>query len=432
MNRLVTFACIGLVLLSGGPARAAGDDVSAFKDTIREMNQRIKELEDEVRRLKGTAPAPAQAAAPEPGSALETLAKRVEAIEGHSLLKGIELHGFVSGTYTYNLNRPKSKNNRLVVFNEDHNTFGLTHANIQISRSGENGLGFVTDLDFGDTAEVVGSVTRWSNNANNTESRNSIELRQAYLTYKFSIGNGLTLKAGKFVTLHGAEVIKSWNNFNYNISNSILFGFSIPFTHTGLMASYPINDYFAVDLGVVNGWDTVADNNDGKTFHGGLTIKPHETLSLYLSGSYGSEQNDRGGSKRSMLTTLVTYKPMDRLTLILDHNWGSESDLVKDAAGALSKTADWHGIAGYAIATLTDDLSLSLRGEWFADMDASRTGLKQDVWEFTPTLTYAIAEGLLARFEYRHDESSKKFFENHKGKPLSGQDLFAGELIYAF
>lgn len=425
-------ACLGLVLLSGGPVRAGGDDAGTFKDTIQEMNQRIKELEDEVRRLKGTAPAPAQAVAPEQDSALETLAKRVEAIEGHSLLKGIELHGFVSGTYTYNLNRPQSKNNRLAVFNEDHNTFGLNHANLQVARSGENGLGFLTDLDFGDTAEIVGSVTRWSNNANNTESRNSIELRQAYLTYKFSIGNGLTLKAGKFVTLHGAEVIKSWNNFNYNISNSILFGFSIPFTHTGLMASYPINDYFSLDLGVVNGWDTVADNNDGKTFHGGLTIKPHDTLSFYISGSYGPEQNDRGGSKRSMLTTLVTYKPMDRLTLILDHNWGSESDLVEDAAGALTRTADWHGIAGYAIATLTDDLSLSLRGEWFADMDATRTGLKQDVWEFTPTLTYTIAEGLLARFEYRHDESSKKFFENHKGKPLSGQDLFAGELIYAF
>ena len=100
--------------------------------------------------------------------------------------------------------------------------------------------------------------------------------------------------------------------------------------------------------------------------------------------------------------------------------------------GDLTKAAEWHGIAGYALVTLTDDLSFALRGEWFADMDTVRTGVRQDLWELTPTLTYTIAEGLLARFEYRHDESSKKFFENHKGNLLSGQDIFAGELIYAF
>ena len=43
-----------------------------------------------------------------------------------------------------------------------------------------------------------------------------------------------------------------------------------------------------------------------------------------------------------------------------------------------------------------------------------------------------LAEGLFARFEYRHDESNKRFFENRRGDPLSGQDVFATELIYAF
>jgi hypothetical protein len=417
-------------VLLGEHAWAGGEgEAESFKDTIQAMQERIKELEDEVRKLKGAQPAPAAAAESGP---VEALSKRVETLEGMSILKGIEIHGLLAGDYTYNFNRPKSRKNGLLLFNEDDNTFSLNQANIQISKSADSGLGFLADLDFGDTAEIVGGVTRWSNNPNNTESSNSIELRQAYLTYKFSIGNGLTLKAGKMVTLHGAEVIKSWNNFNYNISNSILFGWAIPFTHTGIMASYPLNDYFSLDLGAMNGWDNVADNNDGKTFHGGLTIKPHEQLSFYISGSYGPEQNDRGGSKRSMLTTLVTYKPTDRLTLILDHNWGSESDLVPDADDELTKDADWHGLAGYAILSLTDKLSLTLRGEWFSDMDGTRTGLKQDLWEVTPTLTYTIAEGLIARFEYRHDESSKKFFENHRGGLIAGQDVIASELLYAF
>jgi hypothetical protein len=423
-----------LILVWQGPVRAADADDKELKEAVRAMQKRIQELESEVRQLKGTQAAPAAPAATSSAESgpMAELNKRIDKLEGLSLLKGIEIHGLLSGTYTYNLNRPKSRKNGLALFNEDDNTFSLNHANIQVMKNADSGLGFLVDADFGDTAEIVGSVTRWSNNLNNTESRNSIELRQAYLTYKFSVGNGLTLKAGKMVTLHGAEVIKSWNNLNYNISNSILFGWAIPFTHTGIMASYPLNDYFAFDLGLMNGWDNVADNNDGKTIHGAVTIKPHEKLSFYISGSYGPEQNDRGGSKRSMLTTLVTYKPTDKLTFILDHNWGHEDDIVANASGGLTKNADWHGVAGYAVYSLTDKLAFSLRGEWFGDTDATRTGVKQDLWEVTPTVTYSIAEGLIARFEYRHDESSKRFFENHRGDPLSGQDLFASELIYAF
>ncbi len=429
MKHLVGMLSIGLLLVSGQPVWAEGErGAESVKETLRAMQQRINELENEVSKLKAAPPATtAEGAAPAEG--LET---RVEKLEGLSILKGIEIHGFLAGNYTYNLNRPKSRKNGLLLFNEDDNTFSLNQANIQISKTADNGLGFLADIDFGDTAEIVGGVTRWSNSATNSESRNSIELRQAYLTYKFGIGNGLTLKAGKFVTLHGAEVIKSWNSFNYNISNSILFGWAIPFTHTGLMASYSFNDYVGMDLGLVNGWDNVADNNDGKTVHAGLTLKPHPQLSFYISGSYGPEQNDRGDSKRAMLTTLVTYKPTDRLTFILDHNWGNESELVENSKGNLTKSADWHGVAGYAIYSLTDKLTASLRAEWFSDMDATRTGLKQDLWEITPTLTYSIAEGLFARFEYRHDESNKRFFENHRGDPLSGQDVFATELIYAF
>src|SRR6266571_3342012 len=278
MKTLLIVSCLGLMTLWSGQAWAGGDD-TFFKDTIQSMQQRIKQLEEEVRQLK--APQQPPQAEPEQAGPLDALSKRVEGLEqGFSLLRGIKIHGFLATDYTYNFNRPASKKNGLILFNEDDNTASLNIANLEVSRSVEEGIGFLVDLDFGDSAEVVGRATRWSNDFS-TESFNFFELRQAYLTYKVPVGNGLTVKAGKFVTLHGAEIIKSWNNFNYNISNSILFGFSIPFTHTELMASYPLNSYFSVDLGVVNGWDNVADNNDGKTFHGGLTITPHETLSLY-------------------------------------------------------------------------------------------------------------------------------------------------------
>jgi hypothetical protein len=428
-NVIVTF-CIGLLLALSQPTWGDGGEGEAesFKDTIRAMQERIKELENEVRQLKN-APPPAPVAA----SDTSGLEKRLDYLEGLSILKGIEIHGLIAADYTYSLNRPKSKVNTPILFNQNDNTFSLNQANIQISKSADSGLGFLADVDFGETAEIVGSATRWSNNPNSTESNNSIELRQAYATYKFSIGNGVTLKAGKFVTPFGAEVIKSWNNFNYNISNSILFGYAIPFTHTGVLGNYSFNDYVGLDLGFVNGWDAVADNNSGKTVLAALTLKPHEKFTVFTGGSYGPEQNDRSGSKRALISTVATYKMLDNLTFMLEHDYGHETDVVANSSGALTKNADWHGVAGYAIFSLTDKLSFALRGEYFGDPDGVRTGLKQDLWEVTPTVWYTIAEGFLARFEYRHNNSSKDYFQGHTTDGFStGQDVFASELIYGF
>jgi putative OmpL-like beta-barrel porin-2 len=378
--------------------------------------------------------APAETAAEEP--AKPSPWSPVEAVGLAGPLKdyGWEIHGLIAANYTYNFNEPRSDKNGLLLMNRKHDHFDLDLANIRIQRSVDGGIGFVTDLNFGKTAEVVGRSTRWCKDPRCSESRNSFELNQFYLTYKLPIGDGLTIKAGKFVTLHGAEVIKTWDNINYNISNSILFGWAIPFTHTGLLLNYPLTDWASLDAGFIVGWDNLYDANDGKSFTGGLTITPTSTLTFYAAGTIGPEQEDRGDSTRGLFTLLTTYKPTDRLTFILDYNVANEESIVAPFRpnGRGTKNAYWDGLAGYAIYHLTDTLTASLRGEFFNDADGVRTGLKQTVWEITPTLAYQIYPGLTVRAEYRHDESSKKFFENHRGGLLPGQDVVAAELIYAF
>ena len=371
-----------------------------------------------------------------------TVKERVDAIEKDvkdaqqtiSDKLGFEMHGFVAGSYLYNFNEPKSQTNTLRVFDTDANTFTLDQANINILRKKDEGLGYSVNLDFGKAAEIVGGATRWSNNAANTESHNSIELREAYLTYKLKLGDGITFKAGKFVTLLGAEVISNFDNQNANISRSISFGFGIPFTHTGLLASFPIGSMVNIDAGVVNGWDAVADNNEVKTFLGGLGVTPADVFAMYLSGTYGPEQNNRSGSKRGVLTDVFTIKPADMLTLIAEVTYGHETKLL---GPSLDDGADWYGGCGYVIVKATDDLSFALRGEVFDDTDGTRFGLpggpKVTSWEITPTVSYQIATGLLLRAEYRHDEADKPIFENSDGNFLrKGQDTIATQLVYAF
>jgi len=375
----------------------------------------------------------------------QTLQQRVEELEKQVKDQkmsiagnlGLDIHGMIAGDYLYNFNSPDSHENQFRVIDTDANSFTLNDAFLYVARQKEDEpLGFVMDFDFGKTAEVVGSVTRWSNNPDNTESTNSFELRDAYLTYKVPVGDGITLKAGKFVTLLGYEVLKTHSSFNPNISNSMLFGYAIPFTHTGLLANVPLGGMFSLDIGVVNGWDNPVDNNDGKSLLAGIAFNPVEMFSLYVSGTYGPEQNDNGHSKRGVVTAVGTLKATKELTFVVDADYGNETDLVP--SGPDLKSADWYGVAGYAIYQVNDKLSLNFRAEGFADPDGVRTAFQEPgfgpgvtAWEVTPTVAYQIMDGLLWRAEYRHDETDKRFFEkdNHM---IRGQDTIATELIYAF
>ncbi|MBI3246613.1 MAG: porin [Deltaproteobacteria bacterium] len=345
---------------------------------------------------------------------------------------GLEIHGFVGANYTFNFNEPTSGKNGLLLMNRKHDELHLDLANIRIQRVVDGGIGFVTDFNFGKTAEVVGRATRWcktppsvSGNGACHESRNSFEANQFYLTYKFPIGNGLGMKLGKFVTLHGAEVIKTWDNMNYNISNSVLFGYAIPFTHTGVLFNYPLTDWASLDAGLVTGWDQFSYKaNDGIVFTGGMTVTPHPTLTFYGATTVGPEQDDRGDSKRALFTLLATYKPTDQWTFILDYNHADETDILPPikSSGRGTKDARWDGLAGYAIYQINDMFTASLRTEFFDDVDGVRTGTKQTVWEITPTIAFRpwwLFPGLTVRLEYRHDESSKRTFAG-KTFPVSG------------
>ncbi len=408
-----------------------------------------KSLEDRVRALeqKVSKPAAADTEHKALGDRIGAVEKEVMAAKDAAADKlGVEVHGFVDLGYNYNFNSPDTGVNGIRVFDEDDNTFALDQANINIQRNVPEGLGFNADLDFGKTAEVVGRFTRWSNGSGAGESANSFELRQAFLKYAFG-DSGFSLMGGKFVTYHGAEIIKAYNNQNYNISSGILFGNAIPFTHTGLVGTYAFGDMGSVSLGVVNGWDNVVDNNDGKSVHGMLTLTPDPMFSFGLSTTYGAEQNDSGRSKRLMITPLITIKPIDALTFILDYNYGNESNIAlvggavstTDSSGAyIPGNSMWQGVAGYVVYAATDDLQLAFRGEIFDDPDGVLTAFQEGgygpgatFWEITPTVAYKLTDGLTVRAEYRHDEADKRFFSKNDHF-VRGQDTVATELIYAF
>jgi hypothetical protein len=404
-------------------------------------------LEERVQRLERRGEMP-PAAAPAPQSDLQ---ERLDALEAafKKLPWNLTIGGMVVGSYQYDLNDPREHNNvvGLRAFDREHNSFTLDLFQLQVSRApGENGVGFVTKVDFGKVAERIASDWDGDGTVGNVaEEQNSVELQEAYITYNFPGAPDLQLKGGKFVTLLGAEVIES--PLNYNISRSLAYSFAIPITNTGLLMSYAISPEVKITGGVVNGWDNVVDSNDGKTFMGSIAIAPVEEFSLALQGIYGAEQADRGDSKRAVADVIATVKPVENLTLQVNYDYGNETDLGPPGAdGFLGKgdtTAEWNALSGIIAFDIPDALAVpigfAVRGEYFDDSDSVRLpgqpfGTDQNVWETTATFKIVMAEGLMARFEYRYDnvKESRPTFLRNVGGVQEDQQTVAAELSYVF
>jgi len=350
-----------------------------------------------------------------------------EAPAATEIVNGIEIGGGISTNYTYNFNDPDSGANTLRVFDNKANSFDVDDVELFIQKDSEElGIGGRIDLDFLETADVITPFGT---------SDDDFDVQQAYVYYIAPIGSGVTLKAGKFVTMHGAEVIEPWDNFNF--SRSFLFGFAIPFTHTGLMGSYTFNENVAATLGIVNGWDNVEDNNDGKTLHANVTLTPLSWLSFIINGMIGPEQANENDNLRALIDLILTIKPeaIPALTLMFNYDYGTEEDVPAfDADGTTilsASDADWQGLAGYAKYEFCDRTYAAIRAEWFEDQDGARTGTAQELWEITLTGAYLIAEGMWVRVEYRHDSSDADVFAD--GASVSDtQDTISTSVSYVF
>jgi hypothetical protein len=221
-------------------------------------------------------------------------------------------------------------------------------------------------------------------------------------------------------------VIEPW--LNPNFSRSFLFGYAIPFTHTGGLISYPITDKLSVTGGPVIGWDNFKDNNGDPSYMGNVTWTATDQLTLAGNGIFGPEQTHRVGPKRAVGDLIATIKATDKLTFVLNYDYGHENDVVGGTRPAM-----WQGFAAIGSYAFTDRCSAALRGEWFEDHNGARTGIRQDLWETTLDAKYLITQHLWWRLEYRHDESDKsKVFAANTSGALPGQDLLGFEFTYLY
>jgi hypothetical protein len=304
------------------------------------------------------------------------------------------------------------------VFDTQPDAFTLQQAALFANINAKDKYGAYINLTAGSDAGVIksyGSTT------------DQFDVTQAY--FRFQSGH-TTFIAGKFVTLAGAEVIDSRSMPVY--SRSILFGYAVPFTHTGLRATFAPSDKFGITIGANNGWDQMKDTNTDKTYEFGISVTPSMAFSLYLNYYDGKEGPIDASADRSLLDLVINWNITDKFGLGFNYDDGTQKG--STAIGALvPKDAKWNGWAAYLKYKFSDTWNFLLRTEDFDDKDGFRTGVVQKWKETTVALAFSPSMTTEIRFEVRDDTSDVHSFVSKNGLAVNdGQNSYAVEFLYKY
>jgi Putative beta-barrel porin-2, OmpL-like. bbp2 len=328
----------------------------------------------------GAAPAGALAA-DSPGSTLAQVLAN----------SGITESGYVAASYY-----DSSGYNSYHQFDTSHDTFQLDQAGLQLAYQPKSGFGAVVDVIAGEDAKIVDAAESAGASAN------SFDLLQGFAQY---VAGPVTVQAGKFTTLAGAEVIAPTGNTNF--SRSLLF-FAEPMTHTGLRVTYALNDTMSLIVGVNNGWNYTKVSYGSKTGEFGISLTPSKLFALTAQVYAGKDPIY--GAERTLFDTAATFNATSALSFVVSYDWGKQESTAATPAGLTG--GDWDGVAGYANYQLSSQWRISLRAEYLDDKDGTTvvTGVRQNLKEGTVTLGYDPVASFELRLEGRYDSSSESTF----------------------
>jgi len=432
-----TLAAVAALLVAGAPAATGEelrDEIDAMKGMVEQLRAQVEAQDEQLSHQ---------------GQMLEEYREREEEKTSSGLasfLDSLEVEGWVAGSYWWNFNDPGSAgiiggntgfNGAIYPFHPDHNTFQVDQVWFGLEKpvSEESRAGFRFDLVYGKTACFLGASTGLNCGAAGDET-SELYVNQAYVQYLAPIGNGVTVKAGRFGTLIGAEVAQT--TYNWNITRGNVYNLLQPIDHTGVLLSTDLGGGFSGQLGVVNGLaSTAPDVNEEKSVLAQLAWGG-ETTSLGATILWGAENPFRGDNQRGTLDILASWDVTEDLAM-----WVNGDFAWADVVGAGGGTLYGWGVAVAGRYAITERMGFALRGEYAGDSGlfgfTTPGGTSTDIHitSLTGTVDYTLVDNLMLRSEVRWDHMIKEgasdveFIEG--GGSFDDDQVVAGvEIVYTF
>jgi len=281
-------------------------------------------------------------------------------------------------------------------------------------------IDYLYGTDAQDTQAFGTGQRGWDNPWDNGAYGHAIP--QAYVEAGYG---DLSVKAGHFFTIIGWEVVAAPDNFFY--SHAYTMYNSEPFTHTGVLAKYAVDDNTTAWGGYVLGWDSGFDDN-GDAFLGGISRGLTDDLTLTYATIMGrfAEARFLGVEKGYMHSLVADYAVTEKLQYIIQNDYLDTED------GADARVRNTLGINQYLIYNINDKWAYGSRFEWWnVSRDSTLFPVASDgnadVYALTTGLNYRPHANLIIRPELRYDwvrgataaEAEAFVFE-----PGSGRDQF--------
>jgi hypothetical protein len=392
-------------------------------------------------------------------------------------LSDTTISGYVSASFNYAITPGDYQNSPAggIPFQGPNkaNGFNLDVVKLSIAKPEDESpwaSGYQVDLLFG--PDAVGYNPTSGNVGGFGASSSDISIKQAYVTLRTPVGNGIDWKIGVFDTIIGYEVTDAGSNPNYTRS----WGYAIePTEHTGVLATYKFNDEWTVSAGIANtlehginarAFNYSYDYGDyqtkdwNKTFMGSVTFTAPSSWGWAAGSSFyagvvygfnGQDGADNGfhadGNQANYYAGATLNTPLKQLTLgaAFDYaqNFTGGGDYAFYNGGWSYGTYEYNVLAAglYATYKATDKLSFNGRAEYvygeenhehnydFPDPSYSQSA---DGFEFTATVEYDLWANVMSRVEVRWDHANSSY--TALGDFVDNQDSvgFYANVIYKF
>jgi len=277
-----------LILLTTLGIAMAPQAVLAQNLTNQQLLERIELLEAQLAELKSVVRAQPAGVQVRGAEAPQSEAEKTAASPSLDYPRDLKYGGSLDTYYGFNFNRPVGRVNLLRAYDVMSNNFSLNQASVVLESvpDAEAGrrFGGRVDLQYGQATETL-----QGNLANEPRPWVYRNIFQAFGTYVFPLGSGLTVDFGKWASSLGLETNYTKDQWNY--SRSYWFDY-LPFYHMGARVSYRFNDALAVNYWLTNGIQQTETFNNYKDQLFGAVINPTKSVTWTTNFYMGQEHRD--------------------------------------------------------------------------------------------------------------------------------------------
>ena len=309
--------------------------------------------------------------------------------------------GWATGGIGYNTDNPGNHTNGPVNMTDRNSELNLYQLNVYlekaVTKSTHWDIGGRVDYLFGTDTRYTQAAGDWDTHLMKPDSYYNMAIPQAYAEIYAPIGNGLSAKIGHFYTIIGYESVPSGLNFFSSHTYSFK---SSPFTTTGALFNYTINNQWSINLGAVKGMDNFDLNPAAWAQMSSINWANANTgTSLSFSIMQGNGYQNMPNNDLEYYSAIFQQQ-FGKWLYVLQHDRGT----LNHAANNGQSTAAWYSIVNYLTYQLNDNLGLGVRGEWFRDQSGFRYGYgESSLYDVTAGINWKPKSWLLIRPEARYD-----------------------------